>query len=311
MAPLNLHSARCTDALLDAPSTATRPRPAAAAPAAAGGAAARSAPSRAWPTPWRRDRLRAGRRRPRSPADPAATASTAGAVGVGRRRRRAGHRRHAASTRPSMEDPELLGQLAASRAQRDAEQAAAAASRRRPSRPPPRRRGRGRGQGGRRSRCGRRGRRRPPRPPRRPRPPRPPNPRPPPRCRRRDGRVDRHREDQQQRRRPCGRRRRPPPTRSSATCPAPPASPSAAPAPARPTRAVTPPGWRWTTWSCPTRRLGDAIVAYHLAHWDELGVEYIIWQQRMLSSPGGSWKTMENRGSATANHMDHLHVNYR
>ena len=52
--------------------------------------------------------------------------------------------------------------------------------------------------------------------------------------------------------------------------------------------------------------LGDAIVAYHIAHWDELGVEYIIWQQRMLSSPGGSWTGMENRGSPTANHMDHV-----
>lgn len=57
--------------------------------------------------------------------------------------------------------------------------------------------------------------------------------------------------------------------------------------------------------------LGDAIVDYHIAHWDSLGVDYIIWQQRRLSSPGGSWSTMENRGSATANHMDHPHVNYR
>ncbi len=57
--------------------------------------------------------------------------------------------------------------------------------------------------------------------------------------------------------------------------------------------------------------LGDAIVAYHIAHWDELGVEYVIWQQRMLSSPNGSWKQMEDRGGATANHFDHVHVNYR
>ena len=57
--------------------------------------------------------------------------------------------------------------------------------------------------------------------------------------------------------------------------------------------------------------LGDAIVAYHRAHWNELGVDYIIWRQRMLSSANGSWKAMENRGSATANHMDHPHVNYR
>ena len=57
--------------------------------------------------------------------------------------------------------------------------------------------------------------------------------------------------------------------------------------------------------------LGDAIVAYHIANWGALGVEYIIWQQRYLDSPNGSWRQMENRGSATANHMDHPHVNYR
>ncbi|NEK56484.1 hypothetical protein GCU56_01160 [Geodermatophilus sabuli] len=57
--------------------------------------------------------------------------------------------------------------------------------------------------------------------------------------------------------------------------------------------------------------VGDAVVAYHVAHWAELGVDYLIWEQRMLSSPGGSWKPMENRGSPTANHFDHVHVNYR
>lgn len=57
--------------------------------------------------------------------------------------------------------------------------------------------------------------------------------------------------------------------------------------------------------------VGDAVVAYHIAHWDELGVEYLIWEQRMLSSPNGSWKAMEDRGGATANHMDHVHVNHR
>ncbi|MGY1679154.1 LysM peptidoglycan-binding domain-containing protein [Geodermatophilus sp. SYSU D01176] len=56
--------------------------------------------------------------------------------------------------------------------------------------------------------------------------------------------------------------------------------------------------------------LGDAIVAFHIAHWDELGVEYVIWQQRILTSPTGAWKAMADRGSATANHMDHPHVNY-
>ncbi|GAB3194468.1 hypothetical protein GCM10027261_12490 [Geodermatophilus arenarius] len=56
--------------------------------------------------------------------------------------------------------------------------------------------------------------------------------------------------------------------------------------------------------------LGDAIAQYHVDHWDELGVEYVIWQQRILTSPDGAWKAMEDRGGATANHMDHVHVNY-
>ncbi|MEX5717698.1 transglycosylase family protein [Geodermatophilus maliterrae] len=56
--------------------------------------------------------------------------------------------------------------------------------------------------------------------------------------------------------------------------------------------------------------LGDAIVQYHIDHWDELGVDYVIWEQQILSSPTGSWKQMEDRGSVTANHFDHVHVNY-
>jgi hypothetical protein len=56
--------------------------------------------------------------------------------------------------------------------------------------------------------------------------------------------------------------------------------------------------------------LGNAIVQYHIDHWDELGVEYIIYKQRILTSPTGSWTAMEDRGSPTANHMDHVHVNY-
>jgi LysM repeat protein len=57
--------------------------------------------------------------------------------------------------------------------------------------------------------------------------------------------------------------------------------------------------------------LGDAIAQFHRDHWDELGVEYVIWQQQILTSPTGSWRPMEDRGSATANHRDHVHVNYR
>jgi LysM repeat protein len=56
--------------------------------------------------------------------------------------------------------------------------------------------------------------------------------------------------------------------------------------------------------------LGDAIVNYHVANWDDLGVEYVIFEQQILLSPTSGWRQMEDRGSVTANHFDHVHVNY-
>lgn len=55
--------------------------------------------------------------------------------------------------------------------------------------------------------------------------------------------------------------------------------------------------------------LGKAIVQYCIAHWSQLGLSYLIYQQHILMSPNGSWQAMEDRGSPTANHMDHVHVN--
>lgn len=34
---------------------------------------------------------------------------------------------------------------------------------------------------------------------------------------------------------------------------------------------------------------------------------YIIWKQRIWH-PGGSWESMSDRGDATQNHFDHVHV---
>jgi hypothetical protein len=55
--------------------------------------------------------------------------------------------------------------------------------------------------------------------------------------------------------------------------------------------------------------LGKAIVQYCIVHWNQLGLSYLIYQQHILMSPNGSWQAMEDRGSPTANHMDHVHVN--
>jgi hypothetical protein len=51
----------------------------------------------------------------------------------------------------------------------------------------------------------------------------------------------------------------------------------------------------------------DCVANFLIAHWDELGMTYIISQQAILTSPTGQWAPMENRGSPTANHMDHVH----
>lgn len=59
------------------------------------------------------------------------------------------------------------------------------------------------------------------------------------------------------------------------------------------------------------RALGEAIVAYHIAHWNQLPVHYIIYRQSILMSPNGGWQAMQDRGSPTANHMDHVHVSYQ
>ncbi|MGH8840932.1 MAG: SH3 domain-containing protein [Jiangellaceae bacterium] len=56
--------------------------------------------------------------------------------------------------------------------------------------------------------------------------------------------------------------------------------------------------------------LGDAIAAWVREHYDELGVSEVIWSQRIWSveRSGDGWRWMEDRGSATANHYDHVHV---
>jgi hypothetical protein len=56
--------------------------------------------------------------------------------------------------------------------------------------------------------------------------------------------------------------------------------------------------------------LGDAIASYVRSHASAFGVNYVIWQQRIWSVQRSSegWRPMEDRGSVTANHYDHVHV---
>jgi SLT domain-containing protein len=47
------------------------------------------------------------------------------------------------------------------------------------------------------------------------------------------------------------------------------------------------------------------------ANWSHFAIKYLIWRQRILNGPGTAWQGMEDRGSPTANHMDHVHVSFQ
>lgn len=55
--------------------------------------------------------------------------------------------------------------------------------------------------------------------------------------------------------------------------------------------------------------VGDQITSFLIAHRNELNIKYVIWRQKIYA-PYTGWKGrgMEDRGSATANHMDHVHI---
>ncbi|MCU0282425.1 MAG: SH3 domain-containing protein [Candidatus Nanopelagicales bacterium] len=58
---------------------------------------------------------------------------------------------------------------------------------------------------------------------------------------------------------------------------------------------------------------GDAVAAFVRANAGALGVTEVIWAQRIWTTQraGDGWRGMSDRGSATANHYDHVHVSVR
>ncbi|HXV92943.1 MAG TPA: hypothetical protein VD813_06575 [Pseudonocardia sp.] len=57
------------------------------------------------------------------------------------------------------------------------------------------------------------------------------------------------------------------------------------------------------------RATGDALAECALANKEALGITYVIWEQRI--NHGSGWEPMEDRGSVTANHYDHVHISFR
>lgn len=57
---------------------------------------------------------------------------------------------------------------------------------------------------------------------------------------------------------------------------------------------------------------GWTIARDFAANAQQYNITYIIWRQQIwnASYPERGWRTMEDRGSATANHMDHVHISF-
>ena len=53
---------------------------------------------------------------------------------------------------------------------------------------------------------------------------------------------------------------------------------------------------------------GDAVAQWAINHMGQLNITYVIWKQRIWLSGASSWRSMEDRGSVTANHYDHVHI---
>ncbi|MBD2892661.1 hypothetical protein ABT299_41850 [Spirillospora sp. NPDC000708] len=54
---------------------------------------------------------------------------------------------------------------------------------------------------------------------------------------------------------------------------------------------------------------GDRVAQYVIDNASRLGIKYVIWRQRIYDMRGsGGWRQMEDRGSVTQNHYDHVHV---
>ncbi len=56
--------------------------------------------------------------------------------------------------------------------------------------------------------------------------------------------------------------------------------------------------------------LGDQIAAWVIDHRTELGASEVLWSQQIwtVERMSEGWRTFPDRGSATANHEDHVHV---
>ena len=56
--------------------------------------------------------------------------------------------------------------------------------------------------------------------------------------------------------------------------------------------------------------LGDLVAQYAISQIGSGKVSYVIWKQQIYGDWNMAWTMMEDRGSDTANHFDHVHVSF-
>jgi hypothetical protein len=56
--------------------------------------------------------------------------------------------------------------------------------------------------------------------------------------------------------------------------------------------------------------LGDRVAQMTLNQWSSYRIWYVIWKQRINYNDGAGWQWMEDRGSITQNHYDHVHTSF-
>ena len=53
---------------------------------------------------------------------------------------------------------------------------------------------------------------------------------------------------------------------------------------------------------------GDAVAQWAINNMGAYDITYVIWKQRIWLAGSSGWRAMEDRGSVTANHYDHVHI---
>ena len=59
------------------------------------------------------------------------------------------------------------------------------------------------------------------------------------------------------------------------------------------------------------KNLGYSIAKYFTRHAKKYKIHYVIYRQKIWTTQNRHWRSMADRGGATANHFDHVHISVK